>query len=75
VNWDRLVRLADLDRNSVILNEQPNLLGQISMEEIGPGHRGLVRAGPGNETVGEAGIESGMSGRGDANKWIGGAHA
>ena len=27
VNWDRLVRFANLDRNPVILNEEPNLLG------------------------------------------------
>ena len=61
--------------NPVILNEQPDLLGQIGAEQIGPRHRGLVRAGAGDEAVGEAGIEPRMSGRGDAHERISGTHA
>ena len=67
--------LADLHRNPVILNAQPNLLGQISTEEVGPGHRSLVRAGAGDKAVGEAGIKPRMSGRDDANERIRGTHA
>jgi len=67
--------LADLHRNPVILNAQPNLLGQISTEEVGPSHRSLVRAGAGDKAVGEAGIKPRMSGRDDANERIRGTHA
>ena len=74
VNRDRLVGLADFDRHAVVLDQQPDLLGQIGAEQIGPGHRGLVRAGAGDKAVGEAGIEPRMSGRGDANERICGAH-
>jgi hypothetical protein len=42
----RLVRLADLDGNSVVLEEQPDLLGEVAAKEIGSGNRRLMRARP-----------------------------
>src|SRR6516165_9841394 len=75
VNRNRLVRFADLNCNSVILNEQPNLLCQISVEEVGPGYSSLVRTRATDKTVGQTGIKPGMSGRHDTDKWICGTHA
>ena len=49
VNRDRLVELADLDRHAVVLDQEPDLLGKIVAEEIGPRHRRLVHAGAGHE--------------------------
>ena len=57
MNRDRLVRLADLDRHAVVLDQQPDLLGEIVAEQIGPRHGRLVHARAGDESVGEPRIE------------------
>src|SRR5260370_15531416 len=75
VNGDRFVRLADLDRHTMVLHEKPDLLVEIPAKKIRPRHRRLVHAGAGDEAVREARVEAGVSARGDPDKWIDGTHA
>jgi len=57
------------------VTEPSDLLGQISTEEIGPGHRRFVNAGSGNEPIREARINSSVSSSCDPDERIGGAHS
>ena len=75
VNRDRFVRLADLDRHTMVLHEKPDLLGEIPAKKIRPRHRRLVPAGARDEAIRQARVEAGVSARGDPDKWIGGTHA
>ena len=63
MNRDRLVQLADFHRDAVIFNQPPDLVGEISSEQIRPRHRGLIHAGACDKAVGETRIEPHM-GRG-----------
>jgi hypothetical protein len=74
VNRDRLIRLADLDRHVVVLDQQADLLGEIATEQVGPRHAGLVHARPRNETVGEPRVDARVRRGRDAHERIGGAH-
>src|SRR6202043_461024 len=75
VNRDRFVRLADLDRHTMVLHEKPDLLSEIPAKKIRPRHRRLIHPGAGDEAIREARVEAGVSARGDPDKWIGGTDA
>src|SRR5579871_1866043 len=75
MDGDRLVRLADLDRNAVVFGQQPDLLGEIASKEVRPCHAGLVHAGTGDEAISQTRIETRMSLRRDSHERITGAHA
>src|SRR5262249_29830207 len=75
VDGNRFVRFADFYRHPMILNEQPDLLGQIGTEQIGPGYRGLIDAGAGHKAVGKTRVQPGMRTYGHANKRIRNANA
>src|SRR5262249_17527923 len=68
VNGNRSVRFADFQRQDMNLNGQPNLLGQIGTEKVGPGYCGLIDAGPGHEAVRKTRVKPGMRAYGDANE-------
>ncbi len=70
VDGDRLAGLADFDGHAVVLDQQPDLLGEIGPEQIRPGHAGFVHAGPGDETIGQTRVEPRMRRGRDADKWI-----
>src|SRR6202043_3904334 len=74
VNRNRFVRLADLDRHTMVLHEKPDLLGEVATKKI-RAHRSLVHPRAGYEAIRQARIEAGVSACGDSDKWIGGTHA
>src|SRR5260370_3292279 len=75
VNRDRFVRLADLDRHTMVLNEKPDLLVEIPAKKIRPRHRRLVHAGAGAEAIREGRVEADATAGGDPAKWTPGNHA
>ena len=56
VHRDRLRAGADLERDAVVLEQQPELLAVVAREQVGPRQRGLVGAGAGDEAVAQARI-------------------
>src|ERR1700752_5474149 len=59
----------------MVLDEKPDLLGEITAKKIRPRHRALVNAGTGDKAVRKTRVQSSVSARGDPDKGIGGAHA
>src|SRR5262249_40440840 len=75
MNGDRFVRFADLDRQTVVLDQQPNLFSQIDPEDIRPGHAGLMYAWASDEAIGETRIDPRMSRRRHPDERIKRPHA
>ena len=51
MDGDRLTQLAYFDRHTMVLNQEPDLLGEVGAEQVGPRHGGLVNARSCDETV------------------------
>src|ERR1700722_6538907 len=59
----------------MVLDEKPDLLGEITTKKVRPRYRALVNAATGDKAIREARVEASVSARGDPDKWIGGTHA
>ncbi len=58
----------------MVLNQQPDLLQQVVAEHVGPRHRRLVHPGPGDEAVGQPGIDQRVRARRHPHEGIGRPH-
>ena len=75
VDRDRLHARADLERDAVVLEQEPELLAVVAGEQVGAGERRLVGARAGDEAVAEARVGARDGVGVDANERIAGAHA
>ena len=60
---DRRLRLAHGHRHAVVADQEAQLLGQVAVEQIGPGDGGGVAAGLGHVAIGEARVDLREGGR------------
>ena len=74
VHRDRLHARADLERDAVVLQQQPELLEVVAREQVRPGQRGLVRSRAGDEAVAEPRVGAREGVGVHANERIAGAH-
>ena len=70
VHGNRLSAGADLERDAVALQQQPELLAVVAPEEVGPCQRGLVGAGRSHEAEGVARIAPRHRGHANAHERI-----